>query len=158
MKTTVKYHDVKYFEETVNDVKVVRCVLSAEVQLNRVKYIEHMLEAHDVKAYLKKRTRLDNGNVLISASAIAKCNPSDEYNFEIGRRIAYTRAQEKAFVEASIIYDTIVSRMFTDIYNTTVNCLGSASACFSHAFHLAHPELDVLAQVNGEVDDTDVIE
>lgn len=158
MKTTVKYHDVKYFEETVNDVKVVRCVLSAEVQLNRVKYIEHMLEAHDVKAYLKKRTRLANGNVLITASAIAKCNPTDEYNFEIGRRIAYTRAQEKAFIEAATIYDTIVSRMFTDIYNTTVNCLGSASACYSHAFHLAHPELDVLGQVNGEVDDTDVIE
>lgn len=41
----------------------------------------------------------DGNNVIdeISVKGIAKCNPEDEYNFNIGRRIALARAEIKAY-------------------------------------------------------------
>ena len=43
---------------------------------------------------------LTDGNNVIdetSVKGIAKCNPEDEYNFNIGRRIALARAEIKAY-------------------------------------------------------------
>lgn len=62
---------------------------------------------------------LTNNGVIIDnteVKGIAKCNPEDEYNFNIGRRIALARAEIKAYkyyknvlIELNDIYQTLAT-------------------------------------------------
>ncbi len=53
---------------------------------------------HQTVAFLEVALT-DGNNILdeLSVKGIAKCNPEDDYNFNIGRRIALARAEIKAY-------------------------------------------------------------
>lgn len=67
----------------------------------------------------------DGNNVIdkIAVKGIAKCNPEDEYNFNIGRRIALARAEIKAYkyykkflIEVNDYYQRLATD-FADLYD-----------------------------------------
>lgn len=155
MKTTVKYLNVDFKEVVENGINKVICTLTSEIQSNRVKYFNLIDAAFDVKTLKRKYKRAENGNVIIETTGVAKCNPDDKYNFEVGRRLAYTRAQSRAFERAVIFYDEVHRRFLADLNNTISNCLTSSVGCDYHTYELIYGEdaEDKFIEDNYDVDD-----
>lgn len=65
---------------------------------------------------------IDDNNVISEAAfkGIAKCNPEDEYNFNVGKRIALARAEIKAYKYYNkflIEFNDCYQRLATDSAN-----------------------------------------
>jgi hypothetical protein len=138
MKTTVKYSNVKYTESTREDgCKVIRCDLLAEANVWNVKNGNLMIQPDDVWSLIKNRRNKD-GNILFHCVGEAVCCPDDTYDFEVGRRLAYTRAQANAFKEAARLYAEIGRRFIEDLDNTINNCMRSAVSCDFHTYEIMY--------------------
>ena len=127
MKTTVDYKSVKYTQ----DGNTVICDLVSEVRYDKVKHMEFFIDIPDVYAYIKKIAD-SKGNIVLHTRGVAKCLPTDTFDFETGRRIAYTRAQSEVFYKAADIYDEIIRRLEIDIDSVAINCYFAGHKCSQH--------------------------
>jgi hypothetical protein len=140
MKTTVKYTNVKYTESVREDgCKVIRCDLLAEVDFCKVNHGYLIFNVDDVYSTVKKRLNKNN-DVVFHCTGTAVCSPADTYDFEIGRRLAYTRAQSIAFKKAAEMYYEAGRRFIDDLNNTVENCMRTAMGCDFHTYEIMYGE------------------
>lgn len=138
MKTTVKYSKESYREVTLEDGrKQIICDLVAEIKLFNIRNFEWLVNDEMVYAFLKGKLN-KNGNYVIHTRGIATCAPSDEYNYETGRRIAFTRAQREAFNTAAGVISEVSRRFVDDLQNTAENCFMAADDCLFHTYVLMY--------------------
>lgn len=138
MKTTVKYSKESYREVTLEDGrKQIICDLVAEIKLFNIRNFEWLVNDEMVYAFLKGKLN-KNGNYVIHTRGIATCAPSDEYNYEAGRRIAFTRAQREAFNTAAGVISEVARRFVDDLQNTAENCFMAADDCLFHTYVLMY--------------------
>lgn len=138
MKTTVKYSKESYREVTLEDGrKQIICDLVAEIKLFNIRNFEWLVNDEMVYAFLKGKLN-KNGNYVIHTRGIATCAPSDEYNYETGRRIAFTRAQREAFNTAAGVISEVARRFVDDLQNTAENCFMAADDCLFHTYVLMY--------------------
>lgn len=147
-KTNVTYANKSFGVNTKN--KEVNCTLTCEINLDKVPCIE-FLENKERYAKLitdlvyKKHMKLydftesgvqtEHGVLTFTTTGKAKCSEMDEFNEVIGKRIALTRAQSKAFIVARDIYydfSRIVSVDMIELYDMVQNCADSHDKCNMH--------------------------
>lgn len=137
MKTTVRYSNVSYRDAIEDGRKVVYCDLDAEIRVKNVKNGKELFETLDVKSFVKKRLNAQ-GNVVVKCTGRAACSPEDTFDPVLGKRLAYTRAQRQAFIEAANIYAEAGRRFIRDLENTIDNCINSSVSCDFHTFELMY--------------------
>ena len=143
-KTNVNYTNVEYEVDETN--KTVKCYLDYDIQLYKYPLNDLNLDINILISILKKfdinSIRYnDDGRPYLEMTSMgsAKCHVHDEYNEEIGKRIALTRSQAKAFETTCKIYDAICERM-DKIVNETIryidNNYKSATKCWNHVLKI----------------------
>lgn len=138
MKTTVKYVSVNYLHEEGSN--KITCKLTCELLYEKIKWLNYFINYYDVQTYLRKlkhNAEYKDGKIYIYISADAKCCDEDVFDYELGRKIALTRAQKYAFIRAGEIYWDIQNRIIRDLYNTSMNCFYSSLDCARHEAILA---------------------
>lgn len=146
-KTTgVRYLNVKY---NVNEEKnVVTCVLDFGLNLKRLPYAAMLLDNDRIFDLFNKEFKIEfyqdengetNPYVTTQIIAFANCSPEDNFDTELGKKIALTRAQSGAFDTTAYIYDVIQDELL-NIANTfdirAENCVDSIQKCNDHVNYL----------------------
>jgi hypothetical protein len=146
-KTGVRYLNVQY---NVNpDKRVVACHLTFGLNLNRLPHIE-MLKDNDefiklaenefhVECWTINDDSFCEPHVVTDIIAFADCAPDDEFDAELGKKIALTRAQAGAFDTAAYIYEKIQDifiKAANDIDIRYENCVESIEKCNNHVDEL----------------------
>lgn len=137
MKTTVKYSKVNYSEFEKDGLKGIQCDLVAEIQPYNIKDGWRVM-ASDAVWPVIKRYQNKSGNLVIHTRGTAVCLPTDTYDYEVGRRLAYTRAQKVAFRKAAAIYAEMFDRFAEDFSNVVNNCMSSAVGCEYHTYEIMY--------------------
>jgi hypothetical protein len=146
-KTTgVRYLNVKY---NVNEKKkVVTCCLTFGLNLKRIPYAVMLCDNDCIFDLFNKEFEIrwyedENGEanpyVTTQIVAFANCSPEDEFDVELGKKIALTRAQSGAFDTAAYIYDTIQNELLNiaNAFDVRVeNCIESIQKCNDHVDYL----------------------
>lgn len=143
-KTNVKYTNVKYeFDEQQKSVK---CILDYDILLakypfNQLEFkldflTEALKECNVSGIYLDEDV---NFNVEMQSIGTATCHDNDTYDEEIGKRIALTRAQAKAFEKTCRVYDCICHKL-SDVIDEGIryinNSWTSANRCWEHVLEI----------------------
>ena len=142
-KTGVRYLNVQY---NVNPGKrVVACHLTFGLNLNRIPFIEMLKDNDEFIKLVEKEFRVEdwaiNDNewyephVVTEIVAFADCAPEDEFDAELGKKIALTRAQAGAFDTAAYIYERIQDifiKAANEIDVRFENCIDSIDKCNCH--------------------------
>lgn len=142
-KTGVRYLNVQY---NVNPGKrVVACHLTFGLNLNRIPAIVLLKDSDEFNRMIFNEFRVedwtvnDNGvyepHVVTEVVAFADCAPEDEFNEELGKKIALTRAQSAAFDTAAYMYEKmqdILIKAANDIDVRIENCVDSIQKCNEH--------------------------
>lgn len=138
MKTTVKYSKVNYTEfEKEDGLKGIYCDLVAEIQPYNIRDGWRLMASDSVYPVIKRRVNKD-GNIVIHTRGKAVCLPTDTFDYEVGRRLAYTRAQRAAFNMAAQIYSEMFVRFAEDFHNVIENCISSAVGCDFHTYEIMY--------------------
>lgn len=141
-KTGVRYLFVNY---NVNPIKnVVACHLKFGLNLKRMPY-GPILECNDrIYNLFNKEFQVEvwedeNGDVSPYVTseivAFAYCAPEDNFDAELGKKVALTRAQSGAFDTAAYIYDIIQDELLVMANTFDVraeNCVESIQKCNDH--------------------------
>ena len=151
MKTNVTYLNKAY---NINpDKGTVFCMLDFMIDLNKIPGIKMLVHNDNFVLFMNKitdeykgfatfeyRDCLDDfGRILVRTTDIAKCSPNDNFDEELGKKIALTRTQKKAFQIAKDFYWNIFSILMKDVDNIVrlgVNCDSSAYICKAHEYKL----------------------
>lgn len=145
-KTRVKYLNTNY---TVHG-KTVSCDLYFTIQFSKTPNMDFILscatEICSKYNVVADNTYMDeNENIVFQPvfklRGSATCHTSDRFNFEVGRRIALTKAQRKAFNVAYNIYcelRCIAAQLEKEFSNLMDGSL--------HAFHDCHQHLEDLSK------------
>lgn len=142
-KTGVRYLNVQY---NVNPGKrVVACHLTFGLNLNRLPHIEMLKDNEEFIKLVENEFRVEDWainddcfyepHVVTEVVAFADCAPEDEFDAELGKKIALTRAQAGAFDTAAYIYDKIQDIFINaanDIDVRFENCVESIDKCNNH--------------------------
>lgn len=143
MKTNVVYTSKVFGVSEKN--KTVKCVLTYEVNLDKIPGMSIMMELDDVRDYLdtllcEKSAYIsdfdsclrvsENGVLSFKTEGFAACSPSDEFDEELGKKIALTRAQRKAFDKMASMY----SNLFDIVYSSLCERLGGLEIGCAEAF------------------------
>jgi len=137
MKTTVKYSKVNYTEFEKDGLKGIYCDLVAEIQPYNIRDGWRIMGSDSVYPVIKRRVNKD-GNIVIHTRGKAVCMPTDTFDYEVGRRLAYTRAQKAAFNMAAQIYSDMFVRFAEDLHNVIENCISSAVGCDFHTYEIMY--------------------
>lgn len=146
-KTGVRYLNVQY---NVNPVKrVVACHLIFGLNLYRFPCIEMLDANEDFINLANKEFRVENWRVnddniyephiVTEIVAFAYCDPNDEFDENLGKKIALTRAQQGAFDTAAYIYEKAqdcLIKAANDIDIRYENCVESIEKCNNHVDEL----------------------
>lgn len=127
MKTTVKFVKTEY---SCKD-RVVTASVLAEANINDIKYQEYVTGIPEIYKMLEKK--MDKyGRILFYAKASVKCHESDTFDYEHGRRLAYTKAQANIFGQVEQFYDNI-SAVVDKIFKPYIsNCYWTKQSCNKH--------------------------
>lgn len=143
MKTNVVYTSKVFGVSEKN--RTVKCVLTYEVNLDKIPGMSVMMELDDVRDYLdsllcEKSASIsdidsywrmsENGVLSFKTEGFATCSPSDEFDEELGKKIALTRAQRNAFNRMAIMY----SNLYDIVYNALCERLGGLEFGCAEAF------------------------
>lgn len=142
-KTGVRYLNVHY---NVNPGKrVVACHLTFGLCLNNIPHIEMLKDNDEFNKLIFEEFRVEDWSideynlfephVVCEIVGFADCAPEDEFNEEIGKKIASTRAQIGAFDTAAYIYERIQNIFINaanDIDIRLENCVLSIDNCDNH--------------------------
>lgn len=147
-RTGVCFYDRKVWVN--HEKKVVAVKQYAYVDLTRDEFfvaetipeIQNILDNYrDVHPSGKCNAHVDSrGYLVIEATGVARCNEVDEFDEDLGVKLATTRAQERIFAAAGKFFDTIVYTVqqlfmfkFEDYVMGNYN---AAIQCVLHAFEL----------------------
>jgi hypothetical protein len=142
-KTGVRYLNVQY---NVNPGKrVVACHLTFGLNLNRIPHIEMLEGNEEFNKLIFNEFRVEDWcvndydeyepHVVTEVVAFADCAPEDEFDAELGKKIALTRAQAGAFDTAAYIYERIQNifiKAANDIDIRLENSIESIDKCNKH--------------------------
>ena len=81
----------------------------------------------------------DRGWLIFETEGISKCAPNDNFNAELGKKVASTRAQENAFKDANMFYEdikTIVNAEFNGLDTVIRGTLNAINKCKKHVCDL----------------------
>ena len=151
-KTGVRYLNVSY---NVNSKKnVVTCNLQFGLNLSRMPFIDMLVENDRIYKLFNKEFSVEwfedeNGDynpyVTTRIIAFSYCSPDDNFDAELGKKIALTRAQSGAFDTAAYIYDVIQSELLkvANEYDLrSENCVESIQKCNDHVDSLTGYDAD----------------
>lgn len=132
MKSNLKIEKIDY---RVNEEKrTVACILTCNMQLRK-----HPAYDNYIHYQWTKRMPKVNSSGRFTVSATAKCNEEDVFDVEIGKRIAESRAKQKAF--------GIAGRVYMEIFNAVMSSAGllrlSIDAC-TNAFDVEEKHIEEL--------------
>lgn len=142
MKTNVHYVDTHYF---INyEKKTVVCKLTCQIPLAVIKHPEAVMKLPRTNAFITSHKIVEDqkvGAVLFTVISKAKCATEDAFDKELGKKIALTRAQAKAFTKASNFYGTLLKlineELCDNLFDLESNCYNSATTCYEHAYELS---------------------
>lgn len=132
MRSNLKIEKIDY---RVNEEKrTVACILTCNMQLRK----HPAFDMHFYYQWKKRMPKVDyNGEFTVSATA--KCNEEDVFDVEVGKRIAESRAKQKAF--------GIAGRVYVEVFNEVVAAVGlirlSIDAC-ANAFEVEQNHIEEL--------------
>ena len=145
MKTNVYYLDQKY---NVNEKKrCVHCRLTFGIKMHNIPGID-MLERNDeFLAFMDYITDIDSigeydneKNMFVATvEAMSRCDDSDVFDEDFGRKLALTRAQKHAFSLASLFYQEIkmiLAKTLKELNDFEFNCDVSKENCQQHCWDL----------------------
>lgn len=131
MKTTVEYKSVKI----TKDGRTMTCDLVSEIKLDSVPNMEYYKQIPEVAAYIKKISDA-RGKVILHTRGTTTCLDTDKFDYDIGKNIAYTKAQSQVFRKAAEIYYEITNRVAHELDAISFNADAAAVKCDLHAAEL----------------------
>ena len=136
-KTKVVYKSEKFFVN--KEKKTVVCVIDFEINLLEIEAVQRMLNDHQFSNFIANisyDSECDFGICKFKVSGKAKATDEDEFDEEFGRRLAKTRAQEKAFSIANKVYneigDVLCKLVFKDFYVLNEGTEQALCKCIDH--------------------------
>lgn len=118
MKNRVHVVNATYYIDEVN--KVVVCRLKCDMQMFR-----HPAYYYFTKDDYKKRFPLVSGEGIFNVVAKARCNATDTFDVEKGKRLAESRAKAKMFSVAERVWQEIAQYLGNMVHE----CVKTAKAC-----------------------------
>lgn len=119
MKTKVKVINEKYIVDSEN--RIVVCILTCNVPVDRIN------DNLGIYTYpWKKQLPKVDGLATFQVKGIAKCNPGDTFDEVLGKRIAQSRAKEKSYRIAAIIWSKMANYLLNianQWFNLSNNCI-----------------------------------
>ena len=125
-KTKVVYRSEKFFVN--EEKKTVVCVINFEINLLEIKAVQRMFDDPEFRDFINSNYDIEKnlGVCKFKVSGKAKASDEDEFDETFGKRLAKTRAQEKAFIVANNLYcdiaefvDKLVLRDFENLIDGT---------------------------------------
>lgn len=134
--------------------KFVKCVLDYEINLDKIPGIQTLACMPEFEDFINTLvydakvpcydTDMDgfpsaHGVLVFRSEGIAQCSPADEFDAELGKKLALTRAQRQAFGDASAFYDAlteIIHNEFDGLYGLMFGCMNSRHNCAVHEHEL----------------------
>lgn len=125
-KTKVVYTGEKFFVN--KEKKTVACAINFEINLLEIKAVQIMFDDPQFHDFINNRYDIEKnlGVCKFKVSGKSKATDEDEFDETFGKRLAKTRAQEKAFIVANELYwdirefvDKLVLRDFDNLIDGT---------------------------------------
>ena len=125
-KTKVVYRSEKFFVN--EEKKTVVCVINFEINLLEIKAVQRMFDDPEFRDFINSNYDIEKnlGVCKFKVSGKAKASDEDKFDETFGKRLAKTRAQEKAFIVANNLYcdiaefvDKLVLRDFENLIDGT---------------------------------------
>jgi hypothetical protein len=148
LKTGVCYLDVNYNVNT--NKRAVACNLTFGINLNRIPFNDMLLGSVRFKEFLDNNFYIedwllgDNNEegtyAVANIVGLSYCHPEDEFDAELGKKIALTRAQEGAFEQAQVFWNKAEEVMLEAANRFSViseNCDDSRIKCIEHTNELS---------------------
>ena len=136
-KTKVVYKSEKFFVN--KEKKTVVCVIDFEINLLEIGAVQRMLNDNQFNNFIASisyDSECDFGICKFKVSGKAKATDEDKFDEEFGRRLAKTRAQEKAFSIANKVYneigDVLCKLVFKDFYVLNEGTEQALCKCIDH--------------------------
>lgn len=146
-KTKVVYRSEKFFVN--EEKKTIVCVINFEINLLEIKAVQRMFDDPEFRDFINSNydTEKNLGVCKFNVSGKAKASDEDEFDETFGKRLAKTRAQEKAFIVANELYcdiaefvNKLVLRDFDNLIDGTedayFNCLDHEDDLTNEKFNL----------------------
>lgn len=141
MKTLVTFEDVTFIEN--EEKRTVVCIMRCKIQkhkhpiYNRV-FIENVFA--DTHPWAKEYSSC----IYYTVVGKSKCHDNDNFNVSLGRKIAESRAKEKAFDRASQYWDF----MYENLYRILNACKVQYDYCYSASIKEEDHVLDLIYDNN----------
>lgn len=144
-KTKVVYTGEKFFVN--EEKKTVACVINFEINLLEIKAVQRMFDDPEFRDFINSNYDIEKnlGVCKFKVSGKAKATDEDEFDETFGKRLAKTRAQEKAFIVANNFYcdiaefvDKLVLRDFENLIDGTEQAYFK---CIDHEVDLTNENL-----------------
>lgn len=129
MKTNIDFLSTKFNENTGVD-KQIKCEIVARVMIEKLP----ISRAEFVNVICKRQPEISPSGTF-TCVAKTTCKPTDKYDKTVGQRIAETKAQQKVYAKASMIYNTIaryLQQKASDMDILVVNCYFSQRQAIKH--------------------------
>ena len=146
-KTKVVYTGEKFF---VNEErKTVVCVINFEINLLEIKAVQRLFDDQEFRDFINSNYDIEQNFGVCKFKVSGKANASDEDEFDemFGKRLAKTRAQEKAFIAANNLYcditefvDKLVLRDFENLIDGTEQAYFK---CIDHEVDLTNEKFNL---------------
>lgn len=141
--------------------KFVKCVLDYEINLDKIPgiqtlavvpgfedFINELVYRYDVPCYDTdvEGFTSEYGVLMFTTKAVANCAPGDEFDVELGKKLALTRAQKQAFQTARDFYASLfklVDDEFSGLMGLIYGAELSADKCKAHEHEITgHTPVD----------------
>lgn len=146
-KTKVVYTGEKFFVN--KEKKTVACAINFEINLLEIKAVQIMFDDPQFHDFINSRYDIEKnlGVCKFKVSGKAKASDEDEFDETFGKRLAKTRAQEKAFIAANELYcdigefvDKLVLRDFENLIDGTEQAYFK---CIDHEVDLTNEKFNL---------------
>lgn len=146
-KTKVVYRSEKFFVN--EEKKTVVCVINFEINLLEIEAVQRLFDDQEFRDFINNNYDIEKnlGVCKFKVSGKAKAADEDEFDETFGKRLAKTRAQEKAFIAANNLYcdiaefvDKLVLRDFENLIDGTEQAYFK---CIDHEVDLTNEKFNL---------------
>jgi hypothetical protein len=132
MKTNIDFLSTKFNENTGVD-KQIKCEIVARVMIEKLP----ISQAEFVNVICKRHPEISPSG---SFTCVVKttCKPTDKYDKTVGQRIAETKAQQKVYAKATMIYHAIAGYLQQKAIDMDILC---GSCCTAQRQAMKHVEM-----------------
>lgn len=147
MKTGLQFFDRKVIRNKENGMTIV--LQSAVLWLDKTDGLGNVINmVPEVKNIITSskyyHERYDTGYLIFEGKGIARCCPDDEYNEDIGFRIAETRSQKDIFKKVTDFYNgltiLIEKAFYDDLTDKMTNTMDAVYSCEDHEMELINDD------------------